>query len=139
MFTGNLLSEWIRDILSAAIIYCGHVGAEEAPPGARCRSRAEFYLAQIQRTRDVRLHPLVSSLVGGLDHQIEHHLFPRLPPHRLRAMRPAVQAICEAHGVPFVVEPWSRRLVDVMRVLTQLRHQQGGDARVAHPHPRPMG
>ena len=35
-------------------------------------------------SRDVDLPDWLSTLCGGLDKQIEHHLFPRLPPNRLR-------------------------------------------------------
>jgi fatty acid desaturase len=38
---------------------------------------------------------------GGLQHHIEHHLFPRLPRHSLPKVRPLVRALCEKHGLPY--------------------------------------
>mmetsp|Transcript_12096 Transcript_12096/g.10367 ORF Transcript_12096/g.10367 Transcript_12096/m.10367 type:complete len:198 (+) Transcript_12096:242-835(+) len=38
---------------------------------------------------------------GGLDYQIEHHLFPRLPRHSLSLVQPMVQELCRKHGVPY--------------------------------------
>jgi len=38
---------------------------------------------------------------GGLQHHIEHHLFPRLPRHSLAKVRPEVRALCEKHGLPY--------------------------------------
>ena len=47
---------------------------------------------------DERRHPPVVQLVHiGLQFQVEHHLFPRLPRHNLRAAREMVKAIAEEH------------------------------------------
>ena len=54
---GNGLSEVVRDVYAAAIIYCGHVGAEDYPPETRGRSRAGFYVLQVEGTCDVDLPP----------------------------------------------------------------------------------
>lgn len=42
-------------------------------------------------------------LHGGLQYQVEHHLFPRLPRHALGAVRPRVRALAAAHGVPYTI------------------------------------
>ena len=38
---------------------------------------------------------------GGLNYQIEHHLFPTLPRHNLSAARPQVMKFCEEYGLPY--------------------------------------
>lgn len=38
---------------------------------------------------------------GGLNYQIEHHLFPNLNHCHLPALSPGVKKICEKHGVPY--------------------------------------
>jgi hypothetical protein len=38
---------------------------------------------------------------GGLQYQVEHHLFPRIPRHNLWRVRPVVQALCAKHGLRF--------------------------------------
>lgn len=38
---------------------------------------------------------------GGLNHQIEHHLFPSMAPANLRAARLIVPEYCCAHGIPY--------------------------------------
>ena len=43
---------------------------------------------QVEATNNFEVSRPISILCGGLDQQIEHHLFPRLPPNRLRADRP---------------------------------------------------
>ena len=46
-----------------------------------------------------------NTLSGGLNHQIEHHLFPQLSHLRYPLIAPAVQAACEAHGLTYRTYP----------------------------------
>ncbi len=117
---GNVLSDVGRDVWAGAVIYCGHVGATDFPAGTRAKGRPAWYALQVEAAYDVEVPKVVSILCGGLDYQIEHHLFPRLPPNRLREIRPRVRAICEQHGVTYRSASWPRRLRDVSRILRTL-------------------
>lgn len=117
---GNVLSDLGRDLYAGAIIYCGHVGARDFPNDARAGSRARWYAMQVESASNVDLPHALSVLAGALDKQIEHHLFPRLPPNRLREIAPEVKAICEAHGVHYESGPLSARLKLVLRKLGEL-------------------
>lgn len=44
---------------------------------------------------------LVNWYVGGLNYQVEHHLFPRISHVHYPAMSPIVRKHCEAHGLPY--------------------------------------
>ena len=44
----------------------------------------------------------VDLLLGGLNYQIEHHLFPNMPRPNLRHAQPLVRAFCAHHGLPYV-------------------------------------
>lgn len=57
--------------------------------------------AQVLTARNVRAHPVVDWCYGGLNYQIEHHLFPSLPRHRLRAAQPIVRAFCQERNIPY--------------------------------------
>ncbi len=57
--------------------------------------------AQVLTARNVRGGALVDWWYGGLNYQIEHHLFPALPRDRLRAARPIVRGFCRERGVPY--------------------------------------
>lgn len=105
---GNWMAETLRDIYSAATIHCGHVGHDVAswPEGTRPKSRGEWYAMQVAAANDFEVSWPVSVLCGGLDLQIEHHLFPTLPPQRLRQIAPEVRAICEKHGVTHKRDTW---------------------------------
>ena len=40
---------------------------------------------------------------GGLNRQIEHHLFPTLPRHNLHKAQVLVRALCSKHGLYYEV------------------------------------
>ncbi len=120
VWLGNALSDLGRDAYAGAIIYCGHVGVRDYARDTEASSRAHWYALQVESARDVELPTWASILAGALDRQIEHHLFPRLPPNRLREIAPRVRAICEAHGVRYRSESWPRALGSVLRELARL-------------------
>lgn len=127
VLAGNVLAELGRDLYSAATIYCGHVGGDVAswPEGTRPRSRGEWYAMQIEATNDFEVPEPISILCGGLDRQIEHHLFPTLPPPRLRAIAPEVRAICERHGFAYKTDTWGRTLGKAFAHLRRLARDGG--------------
>ena len=124
---GNWLAETMRDIYSAATIYCGHVGHDVAsyPEGTKAGSRGEWYAMQIDATNDFEVPRPISILCGGLDRQIEHHLFPTLPPERLREIAPEVRAICERNGFTYKTDSWGRTLRKALRQVARLSRDGG--------------
>lgn len=45
-------------------------------------------------------------LTGGLNFQVEHHLFPRMSSAWYPYIAPKVREVCEKHGVRYVYYPW---------------------------------
>lgn len=119
---GNWLAETMRDLYSAATIYCGHVGEDVAayPEGTKAKGRGAWYAMQVAATNNFEVSRPISILCGGLDLQIEHHLFPKLPPQRLREIAPEVRAACEAHGVPYKSASWGATLKKALRYVKEL-------------------
>lgn len=130
VLAGNWLAETLRDIYSAATIYCGHVGEETAayPEGTRAHGRGAWYAMQIEASNNFEVSRPLSILCGGLDHQIEHHIFPRLPPERLRQIAPEVRATCAAFGVRYQTASWPRTLGRALRRIQQLSRRGGARA-----------
>jgi NADPH-dependent stearoyl-CoA 9-desaturase len=126
---GNFFAETARNIYSAATILCGHVGDDikSWPAGTRAHSRGEWYAMQVEASQDFEVSWPVSVLCGALDKQIEHHLFPTLPPQRLREIAPEVRKICGRHGVRYRTDTWGKTL---RKVLTHIVRLSGwGEAR----------
>ncbi|MFV2118690.1 fatty acid desaturase, partial [Streptomyces sp. Act-28] len=56
---------------------------------------------QVLTSRNIRGGVVTDWLLGGLNYQIEHHLFPSMPRPHLRLAQPLVRAHCRALGVPY--------------------------------------
>ncbi len=57
-------------------------------------------------------------LHGFLNYQIEHHLFPDLPPRQYQLLQPKVKALCAKYGVPYRQESVFRRLRQLVNIST---------------------
>ncbi len=130
---GNWMADTVRNVYTAATIFCGHVGDEVRtfPAGSKARGRGEWYAMQVEATQNFDVSWPLSVLCGALDLQIEHHLFPRLPPNRLREISPDVEAACAAHGVRYRKRSWPRTLLSALQRIQDLSHK------VPRPLPQP--
>eukprot|EP00697_Spironema_sp_BW2_P004598 gnl/Spiro4/16240_TR8722_c0_g1_i1.p1 gnl/Spiro4/16240_TR8722_c0_g1~~gnl/Spiro4/16240_TR8722_c0_g1_i1.p1 ORF type:complete len:439 (+),score=144.39 gnl/Spiro4/16240_TR8722_c0_g1_i1:55-1371(+) len=63
-----------------------------------------FVTVQLPSTRNMNPSPFVDWLWGGLNYQIEHHLFPTAPRHNLSRIRPRVQELLARHALPYNVD-----------------------------------
>ncbi|WP_084078782.1 acyl-CoA desaturase [Demequina sp. NBRC 110057] len=64
-------------------------------------TKLDFFSKQVLTSRNIRGGWTMSILMGGLNYQIEHHLFPNMArPHLARA-REVVREYCAAHDVPY--------------------------------------
>ena len=61
----------------------------------------DFLRRQVLTSRNVRGGVLTDFVLGGLNYQIEHHLFPSLPRSALRRAQPLARAHCPALGVTY--------------------------------------
>lgn len=63
--------------------------------------RMDFFREQVLTSRNVSAHPFTDFWYGGLNYQIEHHLFPTMPRCNLRKAQPIVEAFCAEQGVSY--------------------------------------
>ncbi len=61
----------------------------------------DFLRKQVLTARNVHGSWFNDRLLGGLNYQIEHHLFPSLPRPHLRKAQPIVEAYCAANGISY--------------------------------------
>lgn len=59
-------------------------------------------LRQVLTSRNVRGGPFTDLVLGGLNYQIEHHLFPSMPRANLRHAQPIVREFCAEHRIPYL-------------------------------------
>jgi fatty acid desaturase len=62
---------------------------------------SDFLRRQVLTSRNVRGGWLVDYALGGLNYQIEHHLFPSMPRPNLPRAQPLVRGFCHQHGLPY--------------------------------------
>jgi fatty acid desaturase len=63
--------------------------------------RSDFLRRQVLTSRNVRGGWLIDYALGGLNYQIEHHLFPSMPRPNLRRAQPLVHEFCIRHDLPY--------------------------------------
>jgi fatty acid desaturase len=74
-----------------------HMGMPIVPADAKL----DFLSKQVRTSRNIRGGFWMSALMGGLNYQVEHHLFPSMPRPHLRAARAMVREHCRTLDVPY--------------------------------------
>jgi len=62
---------------------------------------ATFLELQFLTTRNVDPTPWMNWFSGGLNLQVEHHLFPTMPRYNLLKVRPQVKEFAQSVGLPY--------------------------------------
>jgi fatty acid desaturase len=81
---------------------CSFAPNHKGMPTLTDADQLDFLRRQVLTSRNVRGSWLVDLVLGGLNYQIEHHLFPNMPRPNLRHAQPLVRAFCAQHGLPYV-------------------------------------
>jgi linoleoyl-CoA desaturase len=97
----------------------------EPAPGTRKLDR-EWLALQVETTVDfARDNVLITWFLGGLNFQIEHHLFPKICHIHYPALSPIVEEVCRAHGVRHFSHP---RMRDALRSHVRFLKRLGSGA-----------
>jgi fatty acid desaturase len=83
-------------------------------------SKMDFLRRQVLTSRNVKPNPLIDFWYGGLNYQIEHHLFPNMPRNKLPEARKIVKAFCQAHSVSYCEESVLQSYREVLQSLHQV-------------------
>jgi fatty acid desaturase len=83
--------------------YLGSIFApnHKGMPVLEKESRMDFLHRQVLTARNIQAHPVTDFCYGGLNYQIEHHLFPSMARNKLKAAQSIVKAFCRAHAIPY--------------------------------------
>lgn len=100
-FAGAVL--WLVQMMAFGFFMGGafapnHKGMPLVPEGARL----DFFSRQVLTSRNIRPSRWKDNLMGGLNFQVEHHLFPSMARPHLRAAHAIVVRFCDRYEVPLV-------------------------------------
>ena len=91
----------------------------------------DFLRRQVLTSRNVRGGRLMGALLGGLNWQIEHHLFPSMPRPNLRRARALIQPFCVANDLPYAETSLFRSYRLAMSHLSDVGSAAGAEAPLA--------
>jgi sphingolipid 8-(E)-desaturase len=95
-----------------------------------------FFHRQLRTTSDVICPPYLEFLHGGLNLQVTHHLFPRLPRHNLRKASMLVKQAAKDEGLVYHEFGFREGNRDVVGVLKNVANQVNIMANVANVEAR---
>lgn len=108
---------------------CSFAPNHKGMPTVRPGEHLDFLRRQVITTRNIRGGRIIDFALGGLNYQVEHHLFPNMPRSNLRRVQPLVKAHCAAVDVPYtevgVVGSYAAALAHLHRVGAPLRMVRG--------------
>jgi fatty acid desaturase len=126
---------WQQAVVFAAVhqaVFGIYLGCSFAPnhkgmPVLEPDQAADPLLRQVLTSRNVRGGPFVDYALGGLNYQIEHHLFPSMPRPNLRHAQVVVRRFCEDRSVHYEETTARASYAAALRHL----HAVGADLRAA--------
>jgi fatty acid desaturase len=79
--------------------------------------QSDFLRRQVLTSRNVSSGWFVDAAMGGLNYQVEHHLFPSMPRPNLRRAQTLVAAFCHQQDLPYCESSLARSYAQVLRHL----------------------
>lgn len=104
----------VGGVLLAMIFAPAHMGM---PILTQAAKQEALWRHQLETTRNLVLPRWISWFFVGLDFQVEHHLFPRMPHQHLRQASPIVRSWCARVGAPYEELGYGAAFMDVTRFL----------------------
>ncbi len=84
-------------------LYMGSVFApnHKGMPILESDHKLDYLHMQVITARNITAHPITDFIYGGLNYQIEHHLFPSLPRNKLREAQEVIKSFCQEHSISY--------------------------------------
>ncbi|QEO09702.1 fatty acid desaturase family protein [Protaetiibacter larvae] len=90
-----------------------HTGMPIIPAEAKL----DFFTKQVRTSRNISGGVWASALLGGLNYQVEHHLFPNMARPQLAKARALVREHCRENGIPYTEMTLGRAHLHVVRYM----------------------
>jgi fatty acid desaturase len=91
----------VQQCLFGLYLGCSFAPNHKGMPILDAAGQSDFLRRQALTSRNVRGGWLTDFALGGLNYQIEHHLFPSMPRPNLRHSQALIEAFCLQRGVPY--------------------------------------
>ncbi|HEV7742626.1 MAG TPA: acyl-CoA desaturase [Pseudolysinimonas sp.] len=98
-----------------------HIGMEIIPAG----TKMDFLSKQVRTSRNIRGGHFMTIFMGGLNHQVEHHLFPSMARPHLASARRMVREVCEREGIPYTETSLPRAYQQVIAYMQRVGMYSG--------------
>jgi fatty acid desaturase len=121
----------LSSLMTASVFIPNHIGMQRFDQA----QEIGYLEQQVTSSRNISNPPLLDFYYGGLNSQIEHHLFPRVAHDRYRAMRPVVRAFCHERGISYCEVTLVRALASVGNHLGAMTAAHAAETRAAATTP----
>ncbi len=115
------INQGVYGICLASAFAPNHVGMQILAK----EGRFDFLYQQVTTARNVECSPLTEWLFGGLNYQIEHHLFPRMARNKLKKAKPIIEPYVKKASLPYcevtIVHAYRDILRHLFRISAQLK------------------
>lgn len=92
----------VQKSLQGLYLGCSFAPNHKGMPILEAAQARDPLLRQVLTSRNVHGGPFTDAVLGGLNYQIEHHLFPSMPRANLRRAQPLVRDFCLEHDIPYL-------------------------------------
>ncbi|GAA0384914.1 acyl-CoA desaturase [Micromonospora gifhornensis] len=99
---------------------CSFAPNHKGMPILDADDRLDYLRRQVLTSRNVRGGRFLDIMLGGLNYQIEHHLFPSMPCPNLRRARPLIRQFCAEHDIDYRETTLVRSWAEVLRHLNDI-------------------
>ncbi len=99
-------------------------------------TQLDFLRKQVFTARNIRSNAIVDILYGGLNYQVEHHVFPTMPRNRFHKASTIVKVFCAERGIPYYETGVIRSYTEIIQELRRVSRVLYGSltpARVLDP------
>jgi fatty acid desaturase len=107
----------VHQCLFGLYMGCAFAPNHKGMPILNDETQLDFLRRQVLTSRNIRGGWFADFILGGLNYQIEHHLFPSMPRPGLRHAQPLVRAHCGLHELSYVESSLIGSYTQVLRHL----------------------
>ncbi len=111
VFVTLVAAELLTNLYTFILIASSHTGDDVYRFDEATKGRSDFFRHQFMGTVNYTRGPAVRDFLQmWINFQIEHHIFPNLPPSKYPECAAEVEAICRKHNIPYRSEPLHKRM-----------------------------